>query len=238
MADNPLTRLPLVGQLALSVAFALLLIGGYWYFFHEPMDAEHKSKNAKYATLQADIRNLEVTANKLDEFRREVAAREQKLETLKRILPADKETADLMKRVQYLASQANLQIRKFTPGPTVRKEFEIAAAAPQPQASPTGKPTPAPRAPRGKQPAGKTAAAQPQEYYQEWPINVEVDGNYHNLGVFFDRVSRLSRLVTIGNVKIKPQQKPTATKTVNASCVATTYVYVEAPPQPQGQTTK
>jgi len=221
MADNPLARLPILGQLGIAALVAALIFGGYWYFLHQPLEEEETAKTAKLAKLQADVRNLEVTANKLEEFRREVAVKEQRLETLKRILPADKETPDLMKRVQYLATQANLQIRKFTPGATLRRDFEV---APPPQAGPPGAKPPAP--PPGGRPA---QPAQATEYYQEWPISVEVDGNYHNMGTFFDRVSRLSRLVTIGTVKIKSQAKQTASNTVNISCVATTYVYVEGP---------
>jgi type IV pilus assembly protein PilO len=224
MADNPLTKLPLMGQLLLALAVAALIIGGFWYFKYVPMDQEQTDKSAKLAGLQADIRNLEVTANKLDEFRREVAAREQTLETLKRILPADKETADIMKRVQYLASQSSLIIRAFTPGATVRKEFEVAPPPPGAAGAPA-----APAAPAA--PGGKPGAAPlPAEYYQEWPINVQVEGTYHNMGIFFDRVSRLSRLVTVSSIKVKSQQKQTPSNTIAAGCTATTYVYVEGPP--------
>lgn len=221
MADNPLTKLPLMGQLLLALAVAALICGGFWYFKYVPMDEEQTTKSTTLAALQADIRNLEVTANKLDEFRREVAAREQTLETLKRILPADKETADIMKRVQYLASQSSLIIRAFTPGATVRKEFEVAPPPPGAAAAPG-----APAAPGAK----PGAPPLPAEYYQEWPINVQVEGTYHNMGIFFDRVSRLSRLVTVSSIKVKSQAKQTPSNTIAAGCTATTYVYVEGPP--------
>jgi type IV pilus assembly protein PilO len=69
-----------------------------------------------------------------------------------------------------------------------------------------------------------------KEFYQEWPITVEVDGTYHNLGMFFDRVGRLSRLVNVGSLKVKANAKQTSSNTIGASCVATTFVYVEQPP--------
>jgi type IV pilus assembly protein PilO len=61
-----------------------------------------------------------------------------------------------------------------------------------------------------------------------------VEGTYHNLGFFFDRVGRLPRLVNVGNLKVKSQTKQTASNTISAACVATTFVYVETPPQPPG----
>jgi Tfp pilus assembly protein PilO len=62
-----------------------------------------------------------------------------------------------------------------------------------------------------------------------------VIGTYHNLGAFFDRVGRLSRLVNVGNVKIKAHAKQTVSNTIGASCVATTFVYLDQPIQPPGK---
>jgi type IV pilus assembly protein PilO len=217
MADNAFSKLPLLGQLGVAVFVALLIAGGFYYFKYEPMTTELAAKTAEYSKLQSEIRTLEVTASKLDEFRREVTAREAKLETLKRILPADKETPELMKKVQYLAAQSNLNIRKFTPGATIKKSF---------QAKPAGAPAAAP-------PPGQPGQPGPaEEFYEEWPINVEVDGTYHNLGFFLDRVRRLSRLVNVGNIRVKNVANPAIGNTVNVQCVATTFVYVDTPPPP------
>jgi type IV pilus assembly protein PilO len=188
MAENPLTRLPLAAQLGVSAVIAALLCGGFYYFWYSEALETQKKQEAKLADLQKQIRALEATANKLPEFQREVQALEARLETLKRILPPEKEMPDLMRRVQYLAAQSNLQIRKFNPAAPVQKEF-----------------------------------------YQEVPVNLDLEGTYHNLGAFLDRVSRMSRLVNLGNVKVKAQSKPTINNTIAASAVATTYVYQDAP---------
>jgi type IV pilus assembly protein PilO len=213
MADNPLSKLPLMGQLAVAVVLAVIIGVGFYYFQWDDMVKQEEQKTHDLDALQSDIRNLEVTANKLQEFQREVALREAKLEMLKRILPADKETPELMKKVQDLATQSNLSVKKFNPGATVNREFPI-----------EGVPSPKPGAPPPKPGQGQSA-----EYYQEWPINVDVTGTYHNLGTFFDRVGRLSRLVNVGSIKIKNQAQPKPSNTIQVSCVATTFVYVEAP---------
>jgi len=189
MAENPLTKLPLAGQLGVAALVAALICGGFYYLWYSDALAQQKTKEARLAELQKDIRALEATANKLPEFQREVQALEARLETLKRILPPEKETPELMRRLQYLAAQSSLQIRKFNPGPVAQQEF-----------------------------------------YQEVPFNLDVEGTYHNLGAFLDRISRMSRLVNIGNVKVKAQSKPTINNTIAASAVATTYVYQDAPP--------
>jgi type IV pilus assembly protein PilO len=189
MADNALTKLSLAGQLGVSLAVAVLIGGLFYWRWLSPAFEERDTKTARLEALQKEIRALEVTANKLAEFEREVALLEAKLETLKRILPPAKETPDLMRKVQSLAAQSNLTIRTFTPTATVNKEF-----------------------------------------YQEWPINVAVDGSYHNLGMFFDRVRQLERLVNVGNLKIQNLNTHTATNPINATCVATTFDYQETPP--------
>ena len=144
---------------------------------------------------KAFSRALEATANRLPEFQREVQALEARLETLKRILPPEKEMPDLMRRIQYLAAQSSLSIRKFNPTAVVQRDF-----------------------------------------YQEVPVSIDVDGTYHNMGAFLDRVSRMSRLVNMGDIKIKSQTNQTLSRTVGISATATTYVYVDAPPPPPAAT--
>jgi type IV pilus assembly protein PilO len=193
MADNALTRLPLAAQLGVAVLVAALICGGFYWFYYSDALEQQKQKEKQLADLQTQIRALEATANRLPEFQREVQALEARLETLKRILPPEKEMPDLMRRVQYLAAQSSLAIRKFNPAPVAQREF-----------------------------------------YLEVPVNIDIDGTYHNLGAFFDRISRMSRLVNVGNVKIKAQSSQAINNTISVQAVATTYVYQEPPPTAQG----
>ena len=78
----------------------------------------------------------------------------------------------------------------------------------------------------------KPEATQPREFYAAWPISLELDGNYHNLAYFFDRLSKLSRIVNVSNLKIGASKDPTVSSTIQASCTATTFVFIETPPQP------
>ncbi len=48
----------------------------------------------------------------------------------------------------------------------------------------------------------KPEATQPRDFYAAWPISLELDGNYHNLAYFFDRLSKLSRIVNVSDLKI------------------------------------
>jgi len=64
------------------------------------------------------------------------------------------------------------------------------------------------------------------------PGLADAHGHLANLGAFFDRISRMSRLVNIGDVKINAQGTQTISNTIAVSAIATTYVYQEPPPTP------
>jgi type IV pilus assembly protein PilO len=74
------------------------------------------------------------------------------------------------------------------------------------------------------------------EFYAEMPIAIKVLGTYHDLGAFASDISRLSRIVTISNVYVHPQNNKDTkdVKPVNTDAllvmeaVATTYRYLDA----------
>lgn len=66
-----------------------------------------------------------------------------------------------------------------------------------------------------------------KEFYSEWPLPLEVTGNYHNLGLFFDRLSRFSRLFTIDRFSIKTLAKQTEAATISAGFTAKTYLFLD-----------
>jgi len=73
-----------------------------------------------------------------------------------------------------------------------------------------------------------------KQMHVEWPINVEFDGTYHNLGRFFDRISRFSRIINIGNVRIRARDKSDPNNSIQVALVATTFVLIEAAPPDAG----
>ena len=54
-----------------------------------------------------------------------------------------------------------------------------------------------------------------KDFYSEWPIQIALNGTYHNLALFFDRIGRFSRIINIDNLAI------------NADFTAKTFVYRE-----------
>ena len=66
-------------------------------------------------------------------------------------------------------------------------------------------------------------------FYSELPIDFRIEGGYHTLGVFLDRLSKLDRIVAVSDVKITPLplQGQRADKVIAADLKATTYMFVE-----------
>jgi type IV pilus assembly protein PilO len=191
MADNALTRLPIAGQIGVSFGAAAVIGIAFYFFFYQDKLDEKALKQTQLDGLNKTIRELKVTVAKLPEFEKEVRALEEKLEVLKRFLPAERETPALMRQVHALASQSTLDIRKFNQKPPVNKQF-----------------------------------------YIEYPWEVEVNGSYHNLAIFFDKIGRLPRLVNAGDIHIRAQAEQRLSNTINSTFTATTYTYIEATPTP------
>jgi type IV pilus assembly protein PilO len=73
-----------------------------------------------------------------------------------------------------------------------------------------------------------------KDYYSELPFELEVDGPYYSMLNFFDRVSKLERIVNVSSLLVSSVKKPSEAKTkhtynyapgesVVATCVATTF---------------
>ncbi len=77
-----------------------------------------------------------------------------------------------------------------------------------------------------------------KEFYFEWPIDLEITGDYHNLALFFDRLSNFSRLFNVEDFSIKALQRQTDTNTISATYTAKTYIFREETPAKKGKKAK
>lgn len=72
-----------------------------------------------------------------------------------------------------------------------------------------------------------------KEFHIEMPFEINIDGNYYSVLQFFDRLSKLSRIVNVSNLAIGPtaggargvsrRYAYTPNETVLASCITTTF---------------
>ena len=69
-----------------------------------------------------------------------------------------------------------------------------------------------------------------KQLHAEWPITIELEGTYHNLALFFDRVGRFSRIINIENLRVSAIPNSIKGHSIGASFTAKTFIYRETPP--------
>ncbi len=69
-----------------------------------------------------------------------------------------------------------------------------------------------------------------KDFFTEWPITVELDGTYHELGLFFDRLSHFSRPINVADLTVRNIRGPKDGGrgfTVHAKFTQRTFIYKE-----------
>jgi type IV pilus assembly protein PilO len=70
----------------------------------------------------------------------------------------------------------------------------------------------------------------PRDFYSDWPIEIIVEGNYHGLGLFFEKMSQATRIIDVNVLSVKAlAQQTDPSHTLTAACNAITYVFREDP---------
>ena len=183
-----LTRLPWYAQMLAFVVVSAGAVFGFWQFYVTEVQADIQIRQTRLSALRAEIDKGLRTARQLPEFQSQVTDLQRRLETLRAVLPEEKDVADILRRVQGLATQSNLTIQAFTP-----------------------------------------QAPKQQPLYAELPMRIVAEGRYHDLGAFFDRISKFPRIINISEMSVRAKPNADATgPTIIAECTATTFVMQEA----------
>ena len=66
-----------------------------------------------------------------------------------------------------------------------------------------------------------------KQLHAEWPIGLKLEGSYHDVGSFLERVSKFPRIINVGDIKIDARTSQSDGSTVTAECTATTFVLLE-----------
>src|SRR5438445_10865612 len=67
---------------------------------------------------------------------------------------------------------------------------------------------------------------QRQSFYASIPIVMSVSGNYHEIGVFLDSLSKLARIVNVTNIKMGGAHPTNEKLVINANYIATTFRFL------------
>ena len=187
-AGASLAKLPWYAQIGIFVVISLAGAGAFYYFYEMKVQEAMSARTRELSTIRGRISRGQATARQLPEFRKQITDLEYRLDALKPILPDERDVGDLLRRVNTLATQSNLQIRGFRPEAIATKEM-----------------------------------------HAEWPMSLQVEGTYHNLGLFLDRVSKFPRIINVGGLTMRAKPEPSATASMTIAFTATTFVLVDTP---------
>jgi type IV pilus assembly protein PilO len=149
------------GLVALAIAVILVLVG--LYVPGSPVAQERSAYDAavlQRTKLNQEVTQLQVYKQRYGELKQQMDALSKQLDTLKTIVPEEKEVDEFIRQVQGAASASNVQLRRLTAQNIV-----------------------------------------PKEYHYEMPFEAQADGPYFNVLDFFSRLSRLSRIINVGDLQ-------------------------------------
>ena len=167
---NPLRDMSVImqGLVAAAIAVVLVLVGIYLPF--SPVAQEKDQVDKAIATrtaLNQEVTQLQVYKQRFGELKQQMDALNKQLDTLKTIVPEEKETDEFIRLLQGAANEANVSIRQLKAKAVVPKDNN----------------------------------------YYEMPFEVQADGPYFNVLDFFGRLSRLSRIINVGDLEFADPEK-------------------------------
>jgi Tfp pilus assembly protein PilO len=190
---NPLRDMSVImqGLVAAAIAVVLVLVGIYLPFSPVAQEKDQVDKAVvQKAQLTQEVQQLQVYQRRFGELKQEMDALNKQLDTLKTIVPEEKETDDFIRLLQGAAAASNVEIRHLVAKSVVPKDNN----------------------------------------YYEMPFEVQADGPYFNVLDFFGRLSRLSRIINVGDLEFSDPTKARGGQyslrpgsTVSGIFTATTY---------------
>jgi type IV pilus assembly protein PilO len=64
------------------------------------------------------------------------------------------------------------------------------------------------------------------EYFAEVPVQLVMDGSFHEIGIFFDRVRKMSRIVSVQDIEMSDPVESGSETTLKVSAQAVTYRFL------------
>src|ERR1700720_3811017 len=190
---NPLRDMSLIMQVLLALAITVVLVVVGVYVPGSPVAQERDEVDKavrERAQLIQEVTQLQVYRQRYSELKSQMDALNKQLDTLKTIVPEEKETDEFIRLLQGAATESNVAIRSLKAKAVVPKDNN----------------------------------------YYEMPFEVQADGPYFNVLDFFGRLSRLSRIINVGDLDFADPDKTKGARytlrpgsTVSGLFTATTY---------------
>ena len=128
-----LNKLPWKAQVGLFLVVAVAAVGGFYWYYVQDVQAALATEQARLDAMKVEINKGLATARQLPEFQQQVGELQARLDLLRAVLPEEKDVSDLLRRLQTLATESNLQIKGFKPAGD-RHEADACRVADHPRA--------------------------------------------------------------------------------------------------------
>ncbi|MHB8771457.1 MAG: type IV pilus inner membrane component PilO [Syntrophales bacterium] len=199
----------------LVVILACVLIGYFYYtLFLSDILTQKMDLGTKLTELQRQVADKEKAAAQLSKHLQEVNALKESFATALQKLPNEREIAGLLSAVVQSGKEAGVNFLLFEPKPPEKKAPQTKPAKPAPAAAPAAGQPPKP--------------AEPEKFYEDIPIKVQLTGGFHNTVSFFEQVARLPRIVNVEDITMGESQDAKGRgRIVKTSCTVKTYMFVE-----------
>ena len=117
------SELPGTTQVAIIVGGAVALTVGFYFLQLRRMTETNHIASAALQAKERENALLRPYRDKEKELEQKIAALQQQLEILKKIVPDEKEAEQFMHIMQATAASAGVEIRRYTSKPLVSREF-------------------------------------------------------------------------------------------------------------------
>ena len=106
-----------------GVVFGGIVAGLLYWQVSTKQQEQIRAQDSKIQELERKITEGRAAEQKLPQFREEVRRLELELDKLLRILPARRNTPELLRRIRALAEQGDFDLARFTPGNFTDRDF-------------------------------------------------------------------------------------------------------------------
>lgn len=123
---NPFKDMSVFMQALVAVAIVVVLVALGVYLPFSPVQQTRESLEKAVQErdkLNQEVTQLQVYRNRYGELKQQMDALNKQLETLKTIVPEEKELDEFIRQVQGAATSANVQVRRFTALAVTPKEL-------------------------------------------------------------------------------------------------------------------
>jgi type IV pilus assembly protein PilO len=118
-----LSKVPKPARLGVVAALLVAIVGSYWYFAYQPMQARRAQLVQQSQQLQRELNNARTVANNVPGFEAEVAALEQDLELALKQLPNRKQFEDLLQDISTAGKKVGVSIKSIDRDAEVPRDF-------------------------------------------------------------------------------------------------------------------